>query len=209
MVKEIGWEKIISNYDSPTITKEDLLLPYFSELKYSRPILDIGCGNGLFANLLSQKHKVIGLDVHEREFDKFKYIKSDAKSIPLEDSSVGDILLINVFSCVGDLEKITKILKEVKRVKKESSKVYVVDTPEEFAEKEISNEIFETKILGKQRVKIKAKKVDGSFIEFEDNVILYDDFKECVSKADMEIIGTKDFIHLKVGKQIYKLWVLQ
>ena len=67
MVKEIGWEKIISNYDSPTITKEDLLLPYFSELKYSRPILDIGCGGGLLSEPMARLGAtVVGGDAAEK-----------------------------------------------------------------------------------------------------------------------------------------------
>ena len=209
MGKEINWEKIISNYGSPTIAKRDLLLPYFSNLDYSEPILDLGCGNGLFAKILSKKFEVIGLDIHENSFDEFKYIKVDAEKIPLADCSVGDVLLINVFSCIGDLEKIIRVLKEVKRVKKENSKVYVVDTSQEFAKEEISSEIFSSKIIGEQRIKIKTKKVDGSFIEFEDNVILYGDFRECVSKAHLKVVETKDFVHPLVGKQIYRLWILQ
>ena len=209
MGKEINWGKIISNYGSSTIAKNDLLIPYFSNLDYSGPILDLGCGNGLFGEILSKRFEVIGLDLHEKDFSNFKYIKSSAENIPLENCSVGDILLINVFSCVGELEKIIKILKEVKRIKKGNSKVYVVDTPQKFAKEEISSDIFSSKLIGEQRVKIKAKKVDGSFIEFEDNVILYNEFRECVFKANMEVVDTKDFIHPKVEKQIYRLWILQ
>ncbi len=78
-----------------------MLLPYFSNLDYSEPILDLGCGNGLFAKILSKKFEVIGLDIHENSFDEFKYIKVDAEKIPLADCSVGDVLLITVFLVLG------------------------------------------------------------------------------------------------------------
>ena len=201
--------KLFLIIDLQLLLKVICFLPYFSNLDYLEPILDIGCGNGLFTKILSKRFEIVGLDIHENSFDEFKYIKASAESIPLEDCSVGDILLINVFFCVGNLEKIIKILKEAKRVKKENSKVYVVDTPQEFATKQIHSDIFKTQIIGQNRVKIIAKKVDGSEIEFEDNVILYGNFRECVFKANMEIVDTKDFIHPKVGKQIYRLWILQ
>jgi ubiquinone/menaquinone biosynthesis C-methylase UbiE len=209
MNKIINWSEIVLNYDSPTITKNDLLVPYFLSINYLDPILDVGCGTGFFAKMLSKKYKVIGLDTHNNKFIDFEYLKADAQNIPLNDSTVGDVLLINVFSCVGNTKKIVNILKESNRVKKENSKIYVINTPELFSKEEIESDIFRSNIIGRNRVKINAKKVDGTWIEFEDNVVLDLNFKKYVSESGLKIIETKDFIHPIIKKQIYKLWILQ
>jgi ubiquinone/menaquinone biosynthesis C-methylase UbiE len=206
---EDGWKEIIKEYSSPTIIKNDLLAPFFFKKNFSEPVLDIGCGDGFFAKELSKKFEVIGVDVHDYKFDEFKYIKTDASKLSLVNSLVGDVLLINVLTCIDAELKRIQILKEAKRVKKPTSLIFVINTPESFIEKEIDSPLIKVRKLSKNKVNIDVLKMDGSWISFPDYVIKNVEFERYVNEAELSVVETKLFAHPKLGSAVYKLWVLK
>jgi ubiquinone/menaquinone biosynthesis C-methylase UbiE len=206
---ENEWKRIIKDYASPTVIKNDLLTPFFLSKKFAEPVLDVGCGDGFFAKPLSKRFRVIGIDAHDFAFQEFEYIKCDAAKIPLQDSSAGDVLLINVLSCIDTASKRVKILKEIKRTKRREAAAYVVNTPQDFIEKDIDSPLLRVKRLSKNKVQIDVLKTDGKWNSFPDYVIKDAEFEKYAKKAGLEIAETKLFVHPKLGFPVYKLWVLK
>lgn len=108
--------------------KEAELFQKFLPLK--RPVLDVGCGDGMFANIAFankiKNHKVniidIGLDLEESRIDEAgrlgiykKLLTYDGLSIPVLSNSFSTIVSNCVLEHVADLEK---LLKEIRRVLK-------------------------------------------------------------------------------------------
>lgn len=91
-----------------------------SKQNFSRPILDIGCGDGIFAKILFDEKIDTGLDplAHELESAK-KYdlynelIEAFANKIPVQNETFKTIFSNSVLEHIPDLEP---VLKEINRV---------------------------------------------------------------------------------------------
>ncbi|MBI2028534.1 MAG: class I SAM-dependent methyltransferase [Candidatus Levybacteria bacterium] len=94
---------------------------HLSKVKLNRPILDIGCGWGEFAEAFGKKIDM-GIDIAPRDLyvaSKGKMYKNltlaDARALPFADESFGSIISISTFEHIPN-EK--KLLKEMYRVLK-------------------------------------------------------------------------------------------
>ena len=92
----------------------------FSGLKMLRPILDVGCGDGSFVNIVFTKGFDYGLDISEKDLNKAKkngiyekYLSSDARNIPLSNHSIKTAFSNSVFEHIKNLEG---VLDEINRV---------------------------------------------------------------------------------------------
>lgn len=103
--------------------------------------LDIGCGIGYFTIPAAEilKHgKVIGIDIMEEmlqyvreragSLTNIEFKKSDEYSFPIEDSSVDYAMLSNV---LHEVEDKVKYLKEIKRVLRNNSSLYLIEWDKE------------------------------------------------------------------------------
>jgi len=99
------------------------------------PILDIGCGDGVFGEVILGKGKqIIGVDLDERALKEAKkrkiykkLIKADAKNLPFSSDSFASVL---ANSSLEHIENLEPVLKEIYRVL-EKGGVFVLSAPSE------------------------------------------------------------------------------
>ena len=115
------------------------------------PILDIGCGDGVFGEvILGRGKQIIGVDLDERALKEAKkrkiykkLIKADAKNLPFSSDSFASVL---ANSSLEHIENLGPVLKEIYRVL-EKGGVFVLSAPSEKRAKyfilgEIENRFF-------------------------------------------------------------------
>ncbi|MBK7858447.1 MAG: class I SAM-dependent methyltransferase [Archangiaceae bacterium] len=92
----------------------------------SGPVLDLGCGTGLFARRLATEQlgqPIIGLDVSKPMIEEaiaqsreastdVDFIRAEAPQLPFQDASLGAVLQVGSFHLIADLEG---TLREVRR----------------------------------------------------------------------------------------------
>lgn len=111
----------------------------YEELELPQPILDLGCGDGLFARLAFDDGIDFGLDPDERELDiagstdgpYSRVIRSVGSEIPLADSSVGTVFSNSVLEHIENLEP---VLKDVFRILVPSGSFVVTVPSDKFEE---------------------------------------------------------------------------
>lgn len=103
--------------------------------KPTGPVLDLGCGTGIFSRRLATEQlgqPIIGLDVSKPMIEEaiaqsreastdIDFIRAEAPALPFQDASVGAVLQVGSFHLIADLEG---TLREVRRCLK-SRGVYV------------------------------------------------------------------------------------
>lgn len=118
---------------------------------FKEPILDVGCGDGVFSEvLLGKGKKIIGVDLDERALKEAekrkiyqKLIKADAKNLPFPSGSFASVL---ANSSLEHIENLAPVLNEVYRVLKRGG-FLVLSAPSEkrrqyFILGEIENSFF-------------------------------------------------------------------
>lgn len=121
------------------------------ESVWKEPILDVGCGDGIFCEVfLGRKKQIIGIDLDERALKEAKkrkiykkLIKADAKNLPFPSASFASVL---ANSSLEHIENLEPVLKEIHRVLKKGG-ILVLSAPSEKREKyfilgEIENRFF-------------------------------------------------------------------
>jgi len=107
-------------------------------LKRDQIFCDIGAGTGIFTFAASgiTEEKIYAVDIsdemievlskrkNEGKVDQLEIIKVSDANLPIESSSVGLILLATVFH---ELEGPEKMLKEIKRIKKDTGKLAIIE----------------------------------------------------------------------------------
>lgn len=107
---------------------------------YQGRFLDVGCGAGLFLSQLKKAGpslEIWGADTWQemlgRAEERFKkegitgihLVKTDASSLPFENSFFDGIACINVFICMRSLEEVRRTIKEMARVCKDGGRAIV------------------------------------------------------------------------------------
>jgi len=92
----------------------------FAILSLKRPILDIGCGDGIFAKRTFTGKMDFGLDISETELNKARknntyqnYILGDARSIPLPEKSIKTVFSNSVFEHIPNLIPVLSAINRV------------------------------------------------------------------------------------------------
>ena len=115
--------------------KLDLPILAVSNIQEGETILDIGCGEGRFLNLLSEKYKNItlyGLDIsaemikiaREPSVKNTNYIIGESEAIPLPVGSIDTIFCLNSFH---HFPNPTESFKEMKRLLKSNGEIIIGD----------------------------------------------------------------------------------
>lgn len=204
-----NWKEHINHYETPTIFKDTLLKPYFNNLQIKEPLLDVGCGTGYFSELLASKGiKVIGIDQNPVKIKNSlaKYQIGEASSLPFEDSSFGFVLLINVLSAIDDEEERISALNEAKRVKTKEGKIFVINANENLFNNIQSVEVT-SKRINNNYGHLKLKKIDGSYIEFDDYIISKEQMTKYATLTNLKLIEKKDFIYKPLNLNVYSLYI--
>jgi SAM-dependent methyltransferase len=100
-----------------------------SQQKFEKPILDIGCGDGIFASVLFAEKIDVGIDPDGRELEGARrsdmydeLICCDAQQIPKKDGTFKTVLANSV---IEHIIPIREVLKEAKRVTACDGRMYL------------------------------------------------------------------------------------
>lgn len=167
--KEIYWAQIFASakhghslWDGNATNGTDPSLAYKTAIEFcnhashlgffkdDNKVLDLGCGNGRFATVLSEnKIKYIGLDPHKESIEfcqnafavypnvKFQLmdvwneifnttgsVKAEHYVFPFEDNYFNDIIVYSVFTHLQTLDAAKNYMKEIRRVLKPGGKLF-------------------------------------------------------------------------------------
>ena len=109
-----------------------------SRQDFIRPILDIGCGEGLFAYILFDEKIDVGIDPYGRELKRCKHfemykelIQCNGDNIPKQSKSFNTIFSNSTIEHIPDIDK---VLQEANRLLSDNGKLYIT-VPTNFFDK--------------------------------------------------------------------------
>lgn len=107
-----------------------------SKQEFKRPILDIGCGEGIFAYILFEEKIDVGIDPNELELKRAKQYKKYehlincyGDNIPKKDKSFNTIFSNSVIEHIEDLEP---VLREAHRLLADEGNIYFTVPTDKF-----------------------------------------------------------------------------
>lgn len=107
-----------------------------SELSFEPPVLDLGCGEGIFAKVLFTTHIDVGIDPDSQELQRArqfgayrKLIQAQGEELPVKSESFSTVLSNSVLEHIPQL---TPVLREVYRVMKPGGTFYVTVPTDQF-----------------------------------------------------------------------------
>lgn len=116
-----------------------------SQQTFERPILDIGCGEGLFANVLFAEKIDTGIDPNARELERAKefdgyneLIECFGDAIPKPDATYRTVFSNSVVEHIPDLEP---VLREAFRLLTPGGKLYLTVPSDRFDEYSLVSQI--------------------------------------------------------------------
>lgn len=109
------------------------------EDKWSEPVLDLGCGDGIFGSVfLGRGRKIVGFDLNQSALDQAikrgiyaSLIQGDARKLPFSDNTFASVLANSSLEHMTNLEQ---VLKEIQRVVRRGGRL-VLSAPSEKREK--------------------------------------------------------------------------
>lgn len=163
-----------------------------SEFSYEQPILDLGCGDGLFASILFEEKIAEGIDIGQKEVNMARRIgayvnvkKAEAASLPYPDNTFQTVLSNCVLEHIPEVEK---VIHEISRVLKDGGKLFFTVPSEFFGEQLLSYNIF-------KRMRIYGLAI--KCIEIANRVFKHyhcyskDRWSEMLSKESLNVIYTR------------------
>lgn len=122
-----GWEN--TDYDFNIISND---LYHKLDINKNDKILEIGCGSGLFSKYFDNKCDYYGIDYAESIINKNIFFNNstvfccEANSLPFKDTFFDKIFCIGVFEYFPNTEYMNMVLKEIERVSKNVSIIYII-----------------------------------------------------------------------------------
>lgn len=123
------FENYLRDAPLPLALERTLECHILSKKTFTRPILDIGCGEGLFAKKLFKQKIDVGIDPNPRELERAKnydiyteLLQCKGDSIPKEDGSFNTILSNSVMEHIPEIDM---VLKEAHRLLSNSGFIYL------------------------------------------------------------------------------------
>ena len=137
--------------------------------------------------------EVISIDknIKEEELHSQEKFKVDIELFVPENKRIGDILLINVLSCV-DANKRIEILKNLKKIKSPSSRIFVINTSDSIGDEDFESKYISVKRKSEKIVNLTNKKIDGTEIVFDDYLIGKDEFLRYCEESGLRISDEKE-----------------
>lgn len=130
----------------PLALERNMECRILSRQNFERPILDIGCGEGLFAKILFDEKIDVGIDPNKSELNRAKQfdmyeelICCYGDNILKPDKSFNSIFSNSVLEHIPDLEP---VLKEANRLLSDSGNFYVTLPTNLFDQYSVINQIF-------------------------------------------------------------------
>jgi ubiquinone/menaquinone biosynthesis C-methylase UbiE len=178
--------------------------PYIKGLiaKYckNKTVLDLGCGTGVYTEIIANYGDVIGLDVSKtmleyakRKRPNIKFILADAHSIPFESNFFDVVVSIGLFEYVNR----KKVFKEISRVLKPNG-ICIIQCPNKYS-------------LMRVIVKVIYKILKRNYLPKEPsyremiNLFKQNGFKVIELKMDDGLIWLPNFLDKLIGVKIYLL----
>lgn len=166
----------------------------FSNLKLERPVIDIGCGDGRFIDIVFNDKMDYGLDISglaiklaKKKNAYRKYIVSRASDIPLPAASVKTAFSNSVFEHIVDLEE---VLAEISRILKPCGKlIFTTHSP-------ASRNYFGAKILTRLGFKKLSSRYERFFSRMHQLNTLWSlkAWEKKLKAVGLEITDTKQII---------------
>ncbi len=132
---------------------------------FARPILDIGCGDGIFAHILFDEKLDVGIDIDPEEIARAELIGAYGKlmacpgsAIPAADGSFNTVLSNSVLEHIPDL---MPVLKETHRVLAPGGTLYVTLPTDRLEHNSLPARIFSA--LGLKKLKSKYGRFHNTF----------------------------------------------
>lgn len=166
-----------------------------SKLKFNHPILDIGCGDGLFASLFFQEKLEEGIDLSPDEIRRaaksgaYKNLRvSNAADLPYDDQSFR-----TVFSnCVLEhIPPIDDVLKEISRVLKNDGQLIFTVPSDSFGENLFFNSFFRKIGLGSTG-ELYSKKFNSYFRHY--NLYSPGIWEAKLAKAGLKMVSCERYL---------------
>lgn len=115
--------------------------------RFQQPVLDLGCGDGIFASVLFAEPVDIGVDPNERELSLAResgayreLVAHGGDRIPAEDASIGTVFSNSVLEHIPDIEP---VLREVHRVLARDGRFYATVPTHRIEESNLGRVVIE------------------------------------------------------------------
>lgn len=178
----------------PLAVERSLECNILSKQKFIHPILDIGCGDGLFAYILFEDMIDTGIDSNSKELKRAKsfniykeLIYCHAEKIPKRDSSYNTIFSNSVLEHIPDLKP---VLTEVYRLLVPGGRFYVTVPTERFDEFTIINQILT--FLGLNKLAKKYRQFFNNFWKHY-NYHKEEDWKKIFENIGFKVIKSQQY----------------
>jgi len=117
----------------------------YSRFQFQRPILDLGCGDGLFAKILFADKIDTGVDPNPRELERARelgiyeeVIQCSGDAVPKLNGSYNTIFSNSVLEHIPDLQP---VLSEIRRILAPQGKVFVTVPSDRFDDYSVINQL--------------------------------------------------------------------
>jgi 2-polyprenyl-3-methyl-5-hydroxy-6-metoxy-1,4-benzoquinol methylase len=166
---------------------------------FERPVLDIGCGEGLFAKMLFMERLDTGIDPNQRELSRAREIGAYAEliqckgdNIPKPDESYNTIMSNSVIEHIPDIRP---ILNEAHRLLKPNGRMYLTVPSDKFDQYTLGSQSLS--FFGMQKLQQKFR---SFFNRFWDHYHFYtpEGWAKIVTEAGYEVEGVHSYGPRKV-----------
>lgn len=139
-MQEKMWSRFAENFENLNnyvVGKEDMVLAKNEVAKIANLgyLLELGCGNGTYTNILEKNAKNIlatdfsseMIDVSKKRFEKntnIEVFQANAMELPFENETFDTVFMANLLHIVSDCDK---VLQEANRVLKPNGKIILLD----------------------------------------------------------------------------------